>query len=83
MSGSNALVFFTNRYNFSKFARLMIMTNHIFLLLQIHKFLYYYAMSFLVGTLASLAFESPIVALEKIVFRSRANPKSDRTPAQE
>lgn len=56
---------------------------NIFSLLQIHKFFYYYAMSVLVAILASLAFESPIVALEKIVFRSEANPKSDRTPAQE
>lgn len=49
-----------------------------FFLPQIHKFFGYFGLAFFVGIIASLAFESPIVAMEKIMFRSRGHSKSTR-----
>lgn len=52
----------------------------IFFILQIQKFFAYYTLTFLVAIPATLAFELPVIALDKIL-RSKLKPKKSETAA--
>lgn len=53
------------------------------ILLQFHTFIGNFVVTVFISIFASLAFESPIIILEKLIFGRQSARREERTPAEE